>query len=62
MVKKILIESDFSEKFLDEYLEKIFLKENFRKISKELILDIGLARFHELIEIMILKNINLKSF
>ncbi len=64
VVKKILIESDFSGKTLkDEYLEKNFFEgKNFRKISKELILDIGLARFHELIEIMILKNINLKSF
>ena len=64
VVKKILIESDFSGKILkDEYLEKNFFEgKNFRKISKELILDIGLARFHELIEIMILKNINLKSF
>ena len=64
VVKKILIESDFSTKNLkDESLEKNFFEgKNFRKISKELILDIGLARFHELIEIMILKNINLKSF
>ena len=45
--------------FLDE---KYFENKNFRKIKKSLIFEIAEARIIEIIEILILKNINLTSF
>ena len=42
--------------------EKYFQGQNFRKIKKKLIIDIANARIQELSEIMMIKNINIKSF
>jgi len=63
IIKTILINSNFSEKKLDELVEKKFFKDNnYRKISKKLIIDIAKARIEELFEIILFKNINTKSF
>jgi len=42
--------------------EKYFTKKNFRKIRKKLIIDIADARINELVDIILNKNINTKSF
>ena len=63
IIKSILINSNFSEKKLDELVEKKFFKDNnYRKISKKLIIDIAKARIEELFEIILFKNINTKFF
>ena len=63
IIKNILINSDFSEKNLEELVEKNFFKDNnYRKISKKLIIDIAKARIEELSELIIFKNINTKFF
>ena len=63
IIKTILINSNFSEKKLDELVEKKFFKDNnYRKISKKLIIDIAKARIEELFEIILFKNINTKFF
>ena len=63
IIKTILINSNFSEKELGELVEKKFFKDNnYRKISKKLIIDIAKARIEELFEIILFKNINTKSF
>ena len=41
--------------------EKYFDKENYRKIRKKLILDIVNARIEEIVNIILNKNINIKS-
>ena len=55
ILKKIISEEEFLEK---EY----FKNENFRKIKKKLIHDIALARIQEVAELILLKNINVRSF
>jgi len=64
IVKNILINSDFSKKSLEHsYIEKDFFRDqNFRKIKKKLIWDIAKARIEEIAEIVLFKNINIKSF
>ena len=63
IVKDILINSNFSEQDVDELVEKKFFKDNnYRKISKKLIIDIATARIEELLEIILFKNINTKFF
>ena len=63
LIKNILINSDFSEKNLEELVEKNFFKDNnYRKISKKLIIDVAKARIEELSEIILFKNINTKFF
>ncbi len=63
-VKEILFNLEFSENLSkDELLEKVFFKdENFRKIKKQLILDISKERIHEILEIIFVKNINILTF
>ena len=63
-VENVLINSKFSkENITSEYIERKFFKnQNFRKIKKKLILDIANARIQEFAEVIIFKNINLKSF
>ena len=47
----------------NDYLEEIFfINDNYRKIRKKLITEIANARIDELINIILNKNINLKSF
>ena len=62
---KILSDKLFGNKKLqddNELLEeKYFEKENYRKIRKKLILDIVNARIEEIINIILNKNINIKS-
>ena len=63
IIKNILINSDFLENNLEELVEKNFFKDNnYRKISKKLIIDIAKARIEELSELIIFKNINTKFF
>ena len=64
LVRKILLNSTFSEENLDsEIVEKEFFEaQNFRKIRKRLIFDIAKARIEELSEIIIYENINIESF
>ena len=52
---KSYTEQDFLE-------EKYFIKENFRKIRKKLIKDIANARINEITNIILNKNINIKSY
>ena len=62
-VKKILINFDFLNLSKEEFIKKEFFEEkNFRKIEKRLIYQIAEARIQEIIELIILKNINLSSF
>ena len=63
-VEKILTKIDFSQTILeDELIEKeLFQGENYIKIKKKLLLDIAKARIEELLEVMLIKNINLLSF
>ena len=63
-VKKILENLDFSKNnFKDELIERdFFIDENYRKIKKKLLYDIAQARIDEFSELIITKNINLKSF
>ena len=63
-VKNILLKSNFSmdndkSNFIEE---EFFEKQNFRKIRKKLICEIASARIQEIAEIIIYKNINIKSF
>ena len=63
-VENILISSKTLEKSnKSDFIEKEFFdNKNYRKIKKELIFDIAKARIEEISEIVLLKNINLKSF
>ena len=63
-VKKILENLDFSKNnFKDELIERdFFIDENYRKIKKKLLYDVAQARIDEFSELIITKNINLKSF
>ena len=56
--------SNFSNRKLDtELVEKEFFdNNNYRKIRKQLIFEIAKARIEELSELVIYKNINIKSF
>ncbi len=53
-----------NEKFSDSQLleEKYFLKGNYRKIRKKLIIDIVKARVDEIVNIILHKNINIPKF
>ena len=65
VIEKALSDNSFDyQKFReDEHLEeKYFFEENFRKIRKQLILDIANARIEELNNIILNKNINLNFF
>jgi len=63
IIKKILINSNFAEQKLEELVEKNFFEDNnYRKISKKLIIDIAKARIEELLEIILFENINTKFF
>ncbi len=63
IVKDILINSDFSDSKLQESVEKNFFKDNnYRKITKKLIMDIAKARIEEIFEIILFNNINTKYF
>ena len=42
--------------------EKYFIKDNFRKIRKKLIKEVAIARIEEIVDLVIKKNLNLKSF
>ncbi len=59
----ILNKSNFSNnKSEEDYVEKdFFVNQNFRRIKKNLIIEIARARIQELAEIIILKNVNFKS-
>ena len=63
-IKKILNNVNFNEKISDDEIieSKFFVRENFRKIKKKLIFEIASARIKEIFELILLKNINLKSF
>ena len=63
-VKKILNDINFTQHTLkDELIEKeLFQGENYIKIKKKLLFDIAKARIEELLEVIIIKNINLLSF
>ena len=64
IIKKILLEQ-FKDKVFEEseLLEKKYFGQgNFRKIKKQLILDIVNARIEEITNIIFNKNINLESF
>ena len=64
VVKNILLNCDFSGNDFDEKIieKKYFQDQNFRKIKKQLILDIAHARIEEIAEIILIKNINVHSF
>ena len=63
-LKDFLFNSNFINKnFIEENIEKVYFKEQqFRKIKKKLIFEIADARIEEFLEILVTKNINLKSF
>ena len=63
-VKDIVNNSDFSKENIENDLieKQFFLEHNFRKIKKKLVNDIAEARIHEIINLVILNNVNLKSF
>ncbi len=63
-VKDIISNSFFSKNLSDkDFLDKKYFKDlNFRKIKKKLILDIADARIKEILELIIIRNINLSGF
>tara|TARA_Y100000389_G_scaffold87688_1_gene84212 strand:- start:4589 stop:5785 length:1197 start_codon:yes stop_codon:yes gene_type:complete len=63
-VKKILNEINFNQDIKKDDLiaKELFKGENYVKIKKKLLFDIAKARIEELLEVMIIKNINLFSF
>ena len=63
-VKNIIKNAKFSKKNLDEELieKKLLDNENYRKIKKKLLNNIATARIQEIVDIMIIKNINLRSY
>ncbi len=63
-MKKILENLDFSKKILkDDLIARDFFEdENYRKIKKSLLYDVAQARIEEFSELIITKNVNLKSF
>ncbi len=64
IIKKILLNTNFlQENLKNEYLGKEYFEDQkFKKIDKQLILDVANARIKEFAEIMIFKNYNLRSF
>ena len=62
-INTILENTNLNEEILENELieEKFFKHNNYRKIKKRLIYEIVLARIIEISEILIFKNINLKS-
>ncbi len=63
-IYEILSDPKFFEKITDEDLiqKEFFKNHNFRKIKKKLIIDIAIARFEEIINIMIFNNSNVQNF
>ena len=62
VIDKIISEIDFEKEFSEELLEKkYFNNKNFRKISILHIKEIMLARLNELLDIIYIKNINIKN-
>ena len=63
-VKKILDNINFSQDITkDELIEKdLFHGENYIKIKKKLLFDVAKTRIEEILEVMIIKNINVLSF
>lgn len=63
-MKNIIKNAKFSKKNLDEELieKKLLDNENYRKIKKKLLNNIATARIQEIVDIMIIKNINLRSY
>jgi cell division protein FtsA len=63
-VKKVLNEINFNQNIKKDDLiaKELFKGENYVKIKKKLLFDIAKARIEELLEVMIIKNINLFSF
>ena len=61
IVKKIINQMNFKDEFSnDELIEEEFFKDDvYKKIKKKLIYEIAIARIHEIVELMILKNINI---
>ena len=62
-IKNILQDSNFNNFDNESLLEKKFFQDqSFRKIKKSHIIDIAEARIQEIADIILFKNINLKSF
>ena len=62
-IKNILQDSNFNNFDNESLLEKKFFQDqSFRKIKKRHILDVAEARIQEIADIILFKNINLKSF
>ena len=63
IIKSILEKSNFSEESSNDLVEKDYFKDvNFRKIKKQLIIEIAEARIKEFSNLILLKNINVKKF
>ena len=64
ILKNILLKSKFSaENDKNNFIEEEFFdNQKFRKIKKQLICDIATARIQEISEIIVFKNVNIKSF
>mgnify|MGYP001456715367 FL=1 len=63
-IYNILSEINFEKKIEEDEIidEKFFENINYRKIKKKLIYEIIIARFKEILELILLKNINLKYY
>ncbi len=63
-IKMILDREEFSQEILDdEIIDKGFFKSStYRKIKKKLIYEIAFARIEEILQIIVLKNINLSHY
>jgi cell division protein FtsA len=57
-------EINLNKNYTDQDLleEKYFIEENYRKIRKKLIFDIANARINEITDLILNKNVNIKSF
>ncbi len=61
-IENILQNSELKKNLKDELIEKVFfVDKNFRKIKKNLVMEVAKARIQEMSEIILHKNINLLS-
>ena len=62
IIEEILNQIELKDSILEEELieKKYFGENNYRKIKKKLFFDIAKARINEILELVLLKNINLK--
>ena len=63
IIKNFLINFDIARDLKgNEFLEKEYFNDNFRKVKKKLILEVAAARIKEISDVILFKNINIVNF